>query len=96
MTKIRSTVKDGGRGEPGERSAVEQRHVAEGDVFISRSGRHWRAYPSRLDRVGCVSLMPLGDGVGGGADQGGVVHRQVEVERLVKQTHGWRRAQGVR
>jgi hypothetical protein len=64
--------------------------IHRGDRFVSLSGRRWEASPTRYDCEGYVMLTPLGWGVHSGG--GGVKCRQVEVERLVKETHGWRRA----
>lgn len=63
---------------------------AKGDVFVSRSGRRWECSPSRWDRQGHVYLSPLGPDTPRTA--GGVKGRQVEIARLVNETHGWRRS----
>lgn len=56
------------------------------DVFVSRSGRRWQVSPTRFDRPGFVMLIPLG-----ATGFGGVKARQVELERLENETHGWSR-----
>jgi hypothetical protein len=64
-------------------------HVEPGSVFVSSSGRRWRAQKhSRYWPEGTTFLLPIGGDTTG---FGGVKGAHVDTDRLLWQTHGWRR-----
>lgn len=60
-----------------------------GWVYQSRSGRRWRVIGLRpCQHMLLATVMPLGSDCGSG---GGVKSRDIDVARLIRGTHGWRR-----